>query len=932
MKKTLITLIALIAGISVYAQVVINKYAAVLAYDPCKNTLTVDATTGFGVGDTVLLIQMKGATIDTTNTPAFGSALTYNGAGNYELNTIESIVGNVVTLHYNMARTYDIPNGKVQIVRVPFYQNYTINSPHTCDPWDGSKGGVFIINVANTLTMNDSIGVSSKGFLGAGTLSLGNNTCNETSYFYAGPTNKGANKAEGITIIGSDKMYGKGPLCNGGGGGNGHNAGGGGGGNGNAGGQGGDEFPNCGPVIPGTNGLGGLVLSYSNAVNKVFMGGGGGGGQTNEHTDKPGPSGGGLVFITAGTLVGNGKAVNANGGSAYECGGPIVGCANDGVCGGAAGGTVVLKVGSYTGSLLVNALGGKGADFWYIPPNTAIPYGTGGGGSGGVVWYSQAVAPAAVTSTLTGGMNGVCPQFANTAVNATPGGAGQVLNDLVFNFPTDTFSVTFNFSVTTTATACNTLQFTNTSTGVPPITSWHWNFGTGNSNLQNPAYTFPASGNYTVTLYAMDSLGCIDSFSQLVTVSSNLNYAILDTPLSCTTIALTANHLSGGTATQFTWIYGDASPNGTGSTTTHTYSQPGTYTVTLVASDGPCGDTVTQQVTISLDMSYTIADSAINCKTVKLTATHVSGDISSQFLWLFGDNTNATGNPVTHGYSQNGTYTALLVLTSSQGCTDTVSHTFTLPVDIHYVISDSAIDCRTASLMATHLSGDTAAQLLWLFAGGDTASGNPVVHTFPNTGANTADLVMVNAFGCRDTMTYNFTINYQLYADFSFSPVVPEKNMPTQFTNNSSPTAIKFYWDFGDSTNSSEKDPLKQYYRTGTFNVCLTVTDSNDCSATVCKPTRAEVAELIDIPDAFSPNGDGENDILYARGFGVRTMSLTIYNRWGQKIFAGTELSMGWDGTFKGAKQAADAYAYILDAVFVSGNTFHKQGNITILR
>lgn len=932
MKKTVITLLAIITSISVYAQVVINKYAAVLAYDPCRNTITVDATTGFGVGDTVLLIQMKGATIDTSNTASFGSVLSYNGAGNYELNTIESITGNVITLHYKMARTYDIPDGKVQIVRVPYYQNYSINQPHTCDPWDGNKGGVFIINVANTLTMNDSIGVSSKGFLGGGILSLGTNTCNETDYFYAGPTNKGANKGEGITIIGTNKMYGKGSLANGGGGGNGHNAGGGGGSNGSTGGQGGDEFPNCGPVIPGTNGLGGIVLNYSNVANKVFMGGGGGAGQTNEHTDRPGPSGGGIVFIMAGTLVGNGKAVNANGGSAYECGGPITGCANDGVCGGGAGGAVVLKVGSYTGSLLVNAMGGKGADFWYIPPNTALPYGTGGGGSGGVAWYSQAAAPAVVTSTLSGGPNGVCPQFANTAVNATPGGAGQTLDNLVFNFPTDTFAVTFNFNVTTTVTTCNTLQFNNTSTGTPPITSWYWDFGTGNSTQQDPTYSFPAPGTYTVVLHATDSIGCTDSFSQVVTVSSSISYNILDTLLSCTTVGLTANHLGGSTATQFTWIYGDASPNGSGITTTHTYSQPGTYTVTLIAADGGCADTVTLQVTISLNMSYTIADSAINCKTVKLTATHVSGDISSQFLWLFSDNTTATGNPVTHMYGENGTYTALLVLTSSQGCTDTVSHTFTLPVNIQYTVTDSAIDCKTAKLTATHAGGDTAAQLLWLFAGGDTASQNPVIHTFPNTGANTAELIMVNALGCRDTMSYSFTINYQLYADFSFSPVVPEKNMPTQFTNTSSPAAIKFYWDFGDSTNSSEENPLKQYYMTGTYNVCLTVTDSNDCSATVCKPTKADVSELIDIPDAFSPNGDGENDVLYARGFGVKTMSLTIYNRWGQKIFVGTELSMGWDGTFKGAKQPTDAYAYVLDAVFVSGHTFHKQGNITILR
>ncbi len=933
MKKTLTILTLLIFFVKIApAQTIINKYAAVLAYDPCHNTITVDTATGFGVGDTILLIQMQGATIDTTNTAAFGSVLSYNSAGNYELNTIESMTGNVITLHYKMARTYDIPDGKVQIVRVPYYQNYTINQPHTCLAWNGTKGGVFIIDVANTLTLNDSIGVSEKGFRGGGILSLGTTTCNQTGYYYAGPTNNGANKGEGITIIGTDKMYGKGSLANGGGGGNAHNSGGGGGGNGNAGGQGGDQFPQCNPPASGTNGLGGIILNYSNVLNKVFMGGGAGEGQTNEHTDRPAPSGGGIVIIMANTLVGNSKAINTNGGNAYECGGPVAGCANDGVCGGGAGGSVLLKVNTYTGNVQVNAKGGKGADFWYIPPNTALPYGTGGGGSGGIVWYSLPTAPGAVTPVLTGGVNGVCPQFGNTAVGATPGGTGQTLTSLAFNFPTDTFLVSFNFNVTETATICNTLQFNNTSTGIPPITSWYWDFGNSTSTLQNPSHAFPSSGNYTVTLIATDSLGCTDTFLHTVNVVSSMSYGILDSLEGCTTVQLTANYLSGINASQFTWLFGDASPAGMGNIVTHTYPQTGTYNVTLITSDNMgCTDTVTQAITVTANMNYSVSDSTINCKTATLSATHVSGDTATQFLWLFSDNATATGNPVTHSFSQNGNYSALLVLSNGLGCNDTVVHVFNLPVDINYDITDSAIDCRTAMLTAHYVSGDTTTEYTWLFPP-DVVTGNPIVHSFPNTGANTASLVVVNNIGCRDTLAYNFTINYMLYADFSYQPLIAERNMPTHFHNMSSPEAIKFYWDFGDSTYSSEENPVKQYDLSGDYTICLTASDTNDCSATVCKDIVADIVELIDVPDAFSPNGDGKNDILFARGFGVKTMSLSIYNRWGQKIFTSTDLKTGWDGTWKGIAQPAEVYGYILDAVFESGKTYHKQGNVTILR
>src|SRR5690606_20593541 len=89
---------------------VINAYAAVQSHDPCTNMISVDDATDFNIGDTVLMIQMKGATIDTTNTANFGNILNYNGAGNYEYNTIKAKTGNQLTLKYKIVRQYDIPH------------------------------------------------------------------------------------------------------------------------------------------------------------------------------------------------------------------------------------------------------------------------------------------------------------------------------------------------------------------------------------------------------------------------------------------------------------------------------------------------------------------------------------------------------------------------------------------------------------------------------------------------------------------------------------------------------------------------------------------------------------------------------------------------------------------------------------------------------
>jgi gliding motility-associated-like protein len=100
----------------------------------------------------------------------------------------------------------------------------------------------------------------------------------------------------------------------------------------------------------------------------------------------------------------------------------------------------------------------------------------------------------------------------------------------------------------------------------------------------------------------------------------------------------------------------------------------------------------------------------------------------------------------------------------------------------------------------------------------------------------------------------------------------------------------------------------------------------------VCKEVSADVHTAIDVPTGFSPNGDGNNDILYVRGGAIETMNIKIFNRWGEKVFESNSLSQGWDGKFKGKPQEMDAYAYILTATFIDGTTALKKGNITLVR
>jgi len=86
------------------------------------------------------------------------------------------------------------------------------------------------------------------------------------------------------------------------------------------------------------------------------------------------------------------------------------------------------------------------------------------------------------------------------------------------------------------------------------------------------------------------------------------------------------------------------------------------------------------------------------------------------------------------------------------------------------------------------------------------------------------------------------------------------------------------------------------------------------------------------VPDAFSPNDDGHNDILFVRGGGINVLLFVVYDRWGEKVFESSDILHGWDGTYKGAKATSSVYTYYVKATYYSGKYVEKKGNVTLVR
>jgi hypothetical protein len=410
---------------------IVNSYHKVIGINYTQSGLKLDDVTGIATNDRVMIIQMKGATVNTSNTNSFGSVSSLNGAGNYELATVCAVRSDSVFLLQQLLRTYTVTD-KVQLIKIPRYVSANVTGALETTVWDSTsgKGGVLAIIVSGTLTLNAPVSASAKGFKGGSFYKDGGGCATNafqnyaynptpTTYLIYSDVQKGAWKGESVSDLTIALNGGKGACANGGGGGNNHNNGGGGGSNLAPAGKGGDNLSTTG-CAGQQAAIGGYALS-SNSGAKIFFGGGGGSGHANNTATSPGGGyGGGIIFIQAQTLVSNGFTISANG----SAGGNTLG---DGASGGGGGGTIILSVTNYTDAVSIEAKGGDGGQV----DDEAISgrcYGEGGGGSGGVIYFSGP--QPAGTLDISGGAKGV--KLNSTCASAT--GMNGVSGSQVINY------------------------------------------------------------------------------------------------------------------------------------------------------------------------------------------------------------------------------------------------------------------------------------------------------------------------------------------------------------------------------------------------------------------------------------------------------------------------------------------------------------------
>jgi uncharacterized repeat protein (TIGR01451 family) len=542
------------------------------------------ATTPIAAGDMLLVIQMQGATINTTNNSAYGdgtSSTDANGysaigqTGLYEFVRAASAVstgggsvtvvggsgGGLINSYVSASATSSAGQRTFQVIRVPQYTNATVSGTVNALAWNGSTGGVLAIDVADRLTFaGGTLNASGLGFRGGGALAQAGSS-NPSSTDYRSLATRPAHGAKGEGMAGTPTYVnnngsllntsvegypngsnGRGAPGNAGGGGsdgnpaaNDQNTGGGGGGNGGQGGRGGHAW--CTTYATSCSQTGGHPGAASpNGSARLLMGGGGGAGTNNNNTGSPaglassGAAGGGIVILRAGEIAGSG-AISANGASANNSVG------NDGTGGGGAGGTVLVTVlrNNGGGSLAVAAEGGDGGS------NTGggAPHGPGGGGGGGYV-ASNGVAPLSASTwggsagtTASGGFAGGINYGALPGSNGTTAtiAAAAVIGVSAGCECTPTITKSFGTSpVSPGSPSVMSVAVTNNNPDLP-LTAMAFT-DTYPSGLVNAATPSPTRSCTTATLSAAANGGSFAVSAATVPAASTCTYTVTTTVTS----------------------------------------------------------------------------------------------------------------------------------------------------------------------------------------------------------------------------------------------------------------------------------------------------------------------------------------------------------------------------------------------------------------
>ena len=307
----------------------------------------------------------------------------------------------------------------------------------------------------------------------------------------------------------------------------------------------------------------------------------------------------------------------------------------------------------------------------------------------------------------------------------------------------------------------------------------------------------------------------------------------------------------------------------------------------------------------------------------------------------FAPNDSTLAAIYTPGTTDTGTGTVTLYLTSIGNGTcnpvkDSIQVTIQSKPRANFKTSPA---CLNATINFTDISTNSRGAIsgwFWNFDNGTSIIQNPT-NTYTSLGLQNITFAVVTSAGCRDTLNRDIYVNPLPTPDFTKLHFCPDSAMFTDGSVVTPGNINSWNWSFGDSTHSTKQDPNHTFPAPGTYTVTLFVLSDSGCGSaftdTIAVDTcPAPKVNAPAVPSAFTPNGDGNNDVLLVKGGPFSEMDFRVFDEWGNQLFRSTSQSVGWDGKYNGKPQPEGAYTWTLTGTTINGITVKQTGDVTILR
>lgn len=499
--------------------------------------------------------------------------------------------------------------------------------------------------------------------------------------------------------------------------------------------------------------------------------------------------------------------------------------------------------------------------------------------------------------------------------------------------------VDFNF----TDSVClgSSITFTDASTLTDgPVNGWIWTVDGVNmiNNAPTLSHTFLTAGNHTVSLIATGT-GNADCFGSLLTK----NVFIRDKPRAsfhwdtapCQDMPLLIvndSYSNGDVINQWWWDFGNGDISNT-EHQDHIFHITGPHTVSLVVTTahGCISDTLKQLMNVHEKPTVKFGINALVCSGTPVQfsdSSFVNGDVVNNWSWIYnGSLWSSDQNP--SGIFSTGLQTISLAVISNVGCkSDTISKPFMVkPKPVVSMNFKNECKFTQVSFTGSVIVGPIT-EWHWSFGDGSLENTMNATHIFTANGIYPVELYGINDIGCpTDTLKKNIII-YGTNA-FAGNDTIAAAGQAVQLNASG---GLSYTWSPSTGlSNTAIPNPVAVLSATQIYT--LKAFTPEGCES--YDEIKIEIYKGPDIylPTAFTPNDDGLNDIFRGKPVGIKEFRyLKVYNRWGQEIFSTTDYHIGWDGSWKGAKQSNGIFVVMASGVDFRGKLINKKSTVMLIR